>query len=66
MSKNVEQAKRIAEVSSLSYETALRALEAGGRPREAALGILEAENKYARTNAKLAASKKKLAELIPV
>ncbi len=65
MSKNEEQARQIAAVSRLTYDTALQALEMGGRAREAALSILEAESKYAETNAKLAESKKKLAELIP-
>lgn len=62
---NQELAEKIAAVSSLSYDRALRALESGGRARDAALSILEAESKYAATNAKLAESKKKLAALIP-
>jgi hypothetical protein len=61
---NQELAGKIEAVSPLSYETALRALQAGGRPRELALSILEAEDKYAEDNANIAASKKKLTELI--
>lgn len=65
MSEIETQAKQIAEISSLSYETALRALEADGPARETALSILTARDRYAKTNAKLAESKNKLAELIP-
>jgi hypothetical protein len=63
--ENEELAEQIAGVSSLSRDTAFEALQAGGRARRAALRILEAEGKYAEINAKLAASKKKLAEAIP-
>lgn len=65
MTDNEAQAHQIADVSSLPYDAALAALEKGGRAADAARSILEAEEKYAETNAKLAASKKKLAALIP-
>jgi hypothetical protein len=58
-------AKKIAEISPLSEETALAALQAGGRSRELALNILETEQKYAADNASVAAAKKKLDDLIP-
>jgi hypothetical protein len=64
MTDNEAQAHQIAGVSSLPYNAALAALEQGGPAADAARGILEAEKKYAETNAKLAASKKKLAALI--
>jgi hypothetical protein len=60
-----ELAQKIAAVSPLSGDTALRALQAGGRPRELALSILEAEDRYAEDNANVAAAKKKLVDLIP-
>jgi len=59
-----ELAEKIAEVSSLSVDKALRALEAGGHTRELAISIFETEKGYAEINARIAASKKKLAELI--
>ena len=60
-----ERATEIAKISSLSYENALAALKAGGRPRELALSILETENQYAADNASVAAAKKRLDKLIP-
>jgi hypothetical protein len=60
-----ELARKIEAVSSLSYESALRALQDGGRLRRLALSILEVQDRYAEDNAAIAAAKKKLAELIP-
>jgi hypothetical protein len=60
-----ERARKIADISPLAYDTALAALEAGGRSRELALSILETETQYAADNASVAAAKKKLADLIP-
>jgi len=59
-----ELAEKIAEVSALSFDKALRALEAGGLTRELAISIYETEKSYAEINARIAASKKKLAETI--
>ena len=65
MNENEKLAKQIAAISSLTYETALRALNEGGRPGELALSILAADRKYAENNAKLKESKKRLRELLP-
>jgi hypothetical protein len=59
-----ELARKIEAVSPLSYESALRALQAGGGLRQLALSILAIQDRYAEDNAAIAASKKKLTELI--
>jgi hypothetical protein len=65
MDEDRELARKIATVSPLSEDTAFLALRTGGRTRELALSILEAEDRYAADNASVAAAKKKLADLIP-
>ena len=61
-----ELAQRVAEISpKLPYDLALRALEAGGRPRDLILSVVQMDEKYAEDNASIAASKKKLVDLIP-
>jgi uncharacterized protein (UPF0262 family) len=65
MDKDRELAQQIATVSSLSEDTAFRALQAGGRPRALAISILETQKEYAADNDKVAAAKQRLVELIP-
>jgi N-acetylmuramic acid 6-phosphate (MurNAc-6-P) etherase len=62
---NQELATRLAEISSLSEEDALAALQAGGRPRELALSILESQKEFEKQQQQLAAAKEKLRELTP-
>jgi hypothetical protein len=65
MDEDRKLAKKIAEISPLSEDTAFSALQTGGRPRELVLSILETEQEYAADNASVAAAKKKLDDLIP-
>jgi hypothetical protein len=58
-------AKMIATVSPLPYETAYYALVVGGKPRELAFNILEAEIRYAAGNKEMDEAMRKLRELIP-
>jgi hypothetical protein len=64
---NESLAERIAEASrgALTYETALEALRVGGRPRELALSILEAEARYEQDREELAEARRKLREVAP-
>jgi hypothetical protein len=65
MPTNEELAQQIAKVSTLSFDDAMTALEAGGRLRELALSILQDQAQFEEDRRQLAAAKERLRELTP-
>ncbi|MGA8744693.1 MAG: hypothetical protein WB507_02365 [Solirubrobacterales bacterium] len=63
---NKELAQRLAEISPLSYEVALQALEADGRPRELALSLLRSNEQHRPAREEIAQTRQKLHEFAGV
>lgn len=53
-------ASQIAEISPLSYESALAALRTGGQTRELALSILDSAEKYKQDLQQISEARQKL------
>jgi hypothetical protein len=61
---DIELAQRIAEISPLSVDVAIEALEVGGQPREAVLSLLESDEKNRPVREEIAQTRQKLREFV--